>query len=809
MLKQLDLRGVLGDLTRVLPRPESALDPPIEAVRAILAEVKARGDAAIREFTQKFDGVDVYVSAVPRSEALAALDALDPPLRQALEEAAASIGEFHRHEMSEIGPYERNGIEVRSSQVPVARAGVYVPGGRALYPSSVLMTAIPARVAGVDEIVLCVPPGPDAKVPAVTLAAAAIAGVDEIYRIGGAQAVAAMAYGTESIAPVDVIAGPGNIYVALAKREVAGYVGVPSAFAGPSEVVVVADESVPAVYAAIDIVVQAEHGPDGLAWLVTWSNEVAEAVDEQVRRLVDESPRRDEIRSTLADGGYAVIVDGPAQAMDVANTIAPEHLELMCRRPEQLAGLVRNAGAVFLGPYAPASVGDYLAGPSHVLPTHGSARFAGALGTSDFTKAVHFVTMDGIGLARVAPHVAAIAQAEGLAAHAASVLIRQDDSGAALPRPGAGAAVTSMAAPGEQPASKAAASSPGPRPDVAVMAGYHSPQLDVRVRLNTNESPYPPPQAWRDDVSEALAGIDFHRYPDRQATTLRQALGDLHGVGPENVFCANGSNEVIECLLLAYGGPGRKAATFEPTYALHSHIARLTSTAVVSRARRPADFSLDERAVYEVLDREQPDVVFLCSPNNPTGGEDSPGLTKQILDRAKGLVVIDEAYGQFASASVVDWIHDFPNLGVIRTFSKTWAMAGWRIGYLVAPAPIVEAVEKVALPYHLDAFKQEAGRLALSYRSDMEERVAQLIKGREVLEAGMAAAEVHYWPSGANFVLFRPDRPARSVWEGLVQRSVLVRDCSSWPGLGGCLRVSVGTPEENDAFLTALEEVLG
>ncbi|MGH9301415.1 MAG: histidinol dehydrogenase, partial [Acidimicrobiales bacterium] len=167
MLKQLDLRGVLGDLTRVLPRPESALDPPIEAVRAILAEVKARGDAAIREFTQKFDGVDVYVSAVPRSEALAALDALDPPLRQALEEAAASIGEFHRHEMSEIGPYERNGIEVRSSQVPVARAGVYVPGGRALYPSSVLMTAIPARVAGVDEIVLCVPPGPDAKVPAV------------------------------------------------------------------------------------------------------------------------------------------------------------------------------------------------------------------------------------------------------------------------------------------------------------------------------------------------------------------------------------------------------------------------------------------------------------------------------------------------------------------------------------------------------------------------------------------------------------------------------------------------------------------
>ncbi|MBW3669803.1 MAG: histidinol dehydrogenase, partial [Actinobacteria bacterium] len=322
--------------------------------------------------------------------------------------------------------HPRDGVLVREIRIPVDRAGLYVPGGRALYPSTVLMTAIPARVAGVPELVLCVPPGPDGKVAPATLAAAALAGVDEVYRVGGAQAVAAMAYGTESIAPVDVIVGPGNIYVSLAKREVAneGVVGVPSAFAGPSEVVVIADETTPVDFAAIDVVVQAEHGPDGLAWLVTWSASVADAVTEAVARLVAASPRRREIEATLGDGGYAVVVDTPEQAMEVANAIAPEHLELMSDNAEALVPLVRHAGAVFVGPYSPASVGDYLAGPSHVLPTYGSARFGGALRVDDFCKYVHVVSLDESTLARVAPHVAAIAEAEGLAAHAESVRIR-------------------------------------------------------------------------------------------------------------------------------------------------------------------------------------------------------------------------------------------------------------------------------------------------------------------------------------------------------------------------------------------------
>jgi histidinol dehydrogenase len=283
------------------------------------------------------------------------------------------------------------------------------------------MTAIPARVAGVAEIALCVPPDRDGHVPAVTLAAAAVAGVDEVYRVGGAQAIGAMAYGTDSIPAVDVIVGPGNVYVALAKREVAGVVGVPSSFAGPSEVVVVADDTTAVDLAAVDVIVQAEHGPGGLAWLVTWSDAAADAITAAIESQVARSPRRGDIESTFDSGGHVVVCDGPEQAAAVINLIAPEHLELLNADPRRLLPLIRHAGAVFCGPWSPASVGDYIAGPSHVLPTSGTARFSSALTVRDFQKELHVITLDEGALAKVGPHVAAIATAEGLFAHAESV----------------------------------------------------------------------------------------------------------------------------------------------------------------------------------------------------------------------------------------------------------------------------------------------------------------------------------------------------------------------------------------------------
>lgn len=344
--------------------------------------------------------------------------------------------------------------------------------------------------------------------------------------------------------------------------------------------------------------------------------------------------------------------------------------------------------------------------------------------------------------------------------------------------------------------------------DQGLGEGYHSAQVDVDVRLNTNESPYPPPRAFLDDLAEAVRSLPFHRYPDRRATALRKALAKLHGVSSEQIFAGNGSNEVLQTVLSSYGGPGRTAAVFEPTYALHSHIARLTRTRVVVGERQP-DFRLDLGEVKRVLSEAKPEITFLCSPNNPTGGAESAGTVAEVLDLAPGIVVVDEAYGQFAPWSALELVGEGVGLVVVRTYSKTWSMAATRLGYLVAPAAVVAELEKRALPYHLDAIKQAAGRLALDYRAEMEARVAMLREERSWLAAALGSLPLESWPSDANFILFRPlTKNGSEVWQALVDRSVLVRDCSSWARLEGCLRVTVGTREENDAFLAALGEVL-
>ncbi len=352
------------------------------------------------------------------------------------------------------------------------------------------------------------------------------------------------------------------------------------------------------------------------------------------------------------------------------------------------------------------------------------------------------------------------------------------------------------------------------RADLALVEGYHSPQVDVAVRLNTNESPVPPPAAWHDAFVAELARVEWHRYPDRSCAELRAGLAAQYGLDPTMVFAANGSNEVLQSVLLAYGGPGRTAAVFEPTYALHSHIARVTGTAVIE-GERDEDFRLTRSELDRVLGTG-PDVVFLCSPNNPTGLVEPPELVRYVVDwagEAGALVVVDEAYGQFADWSAIELVDDDRPVVVSRTFSKTWSMAGARLGYVLAPTWVVEALESVALPYHLDTAKQIAGTLALRFVDEMHERVDQLVTERTRLAAGLAALPVQQWESGANFILFRPGADTgltgQQVWDALVQRSVLVRNCASWPRLEGCLRVTVGTTTENDAFLAALAEILG
>jgi histidinol-phosphate aminotransferase len=358
---------------------------------------------------------------------------------------------------------------------------------------------------------------------------------------------------------------------------------------------------------------------------------------------------------------------------------------------------------------------------------------------------------------------------------------------------------------------------PKVRDDVALMDGYHSPQVDVRVRLNTNEAPDAPPDSFAESLAVAMGGIAWNRYPDRGATALRARIAEVEGsavpggIGAGNVFVANGSNEVLQTICLAYGGAGRTVLTHEPTYALHSHIARVCGTDVVEGARRD-DFTLDVDDVVARVASVRPAITFLCSPNNPTGRLEDEATVRRVLaavESVDGLLVVDEAYGQFSPWSALSLVDEDRSIVVSRTYSKTWSAAALRLGYGFGPTGCIDQLDKVVLPYHLDALKQLAGLLALDHLDEMRARVARLVEQRGRVAAALDELEVDQWPSAANFILFRPrHRSGEEIWAELVERSVLVRNCSSWPGLADCLRVTLGTPEENDEFLAALADVL-
>ncbi|MBO8164358.1 MAG: histidinol dehydrogenase [Brevibacillus sp.] len=398
-----------------------------EAVRQILNRVKAEGDEALRYYTEKFDGVRLTDFAVSEAEWEEAERCVDPAVLQALREAAENIRAYHLRQLRQSWfATQESGTLLGQLIRPLQRVGLYVPGGLAAYPSSVLMTAVTAQVAGVKEIVMVSPPGRDGRLNPAILAAARIAGVTEIYKVGGAQAIGALTYGTAQIAPVDKIVGPGNIYVALAKREVFGLVDI-DMVAGPSEIVVLADDKANPRYVAADLLSQAEHDPLAAAVLVTPSRLLAEAVQKEVARQLAELPRREIAEASLANHGAICLVKDLEEGFAVVNRLAPEHLELLIEDPFDHLGKVENAGAIFLGPYSSEPVGDYFAGPNHVLPTNGTARFSSPLSVDDFVKKSSVISYSKRDLAANGAKIIAIAEQEGLTAHARAIRERLID----------------------------------------------------------------------------------------------------------------------------------------------------------------------------------------------------------------------------------------------------------------------------------------------------------------------------------------------------------------------------------------------
>ncbi len=399
-----------------------------ESVREILRGVKERGDAAVSEYTQKFDGVlispqELEVSA---SEIEESLESADKELLNVIKRAAENIRAFHeRQKENSWFTTNQDGVVLGQKITPLDRAGVYVPAGSAPLPSTVLMNVIPAKVAGVREIVLCSPPDKSGRINPLILACAKIAGADRVFKTGGAQAIGAMAYGTESIPKVDKIVGPGNIYVATAKKLVFGICGI-DMIAGPSEVLVIADETANPRYVAADLLSQAEHDAFASAILVTTSKKIADEVNKELQIQLEKLPRKDIASKSVNNYGAIVITGSIDQAVEIANTIAPEHLELCVEDPFSLLPSINNAGAIFLGNFSPEPLGDYYAGPNHTLPTSGTARFSSPLGVYDFVKRQSIISYSKKAFEKVSSDVAAFADAEGLTAHANSIRIRED-----------------------------------------------------------------------------------------------------------------------------------------------------------------------------------------------------------------------------------------------------------------------------------------------------------------------------------------------------------------------------------------------
>jgi len=424
MLRRIEL-GRTERLTEDLLRRSGGVDEEIIAATArIVDDVRERGDAALLEYTAKFDKVELSEMLVTRDEIEMAIAKVDNDFLDAISAAAGAIEDFHKRQVPQSWfTTQEGGVFLGQKVTALRRVGIYVPGGRACYPSSVLMNAIPAQVAGVDEIVMVVPPDADGTVNPYVLAAAAEAGVEEIYKVGGAQAVAALAYGTETIERVDKVVGPGNAYVTAAKKLVMGACGI-DMLAGPSEVLVLADETAIPAFVAIDLMAQAEHDPRAATYLVTVDPDLPDLVEEALEALLAESPRGEITRRSLEDNGVAIVCADIVSALDAVDLIAPEHLEVQMADAFDLLGSIRNAGAIFLGHWTPESVGDYVAGPNHVLPTGGTARFSSPLSVDDFVKKSSVISYSLEALEIDGPTAMELAKREGLWAHGAAVGLR-------------------------------------------------------------------------------------------------------------------------------------------------------------------------------------------------------------------------------------------------------------------------------------------------------------------------------------------------------------------------------------------------
>jgi histidinol dehydrogenase len=768
-------RIALGD------RSTSADDDVRTRTAAIVHRVRADGDVALRALAAELDGTNLDALAVPPDVRARALRTLDPSVRRALERAAANIEAVHRAFLPRTTELEvEPGVIVGRRADPLDSVGVYAPGGRASYPSSVLMGVVPAKVAGVRRVVLCSPPAPDGSPSPVVLAAGEIAGVDEVFAIGGAGAIAAMAYGTQSIAPVRRIVGPGNAYVAEAKLQVSGVTGIDSP-AGPSELLVIADDASDPAAVAREMLAQAEHDPRAAVVVIASSETGARAIELAIHSALAGEQRRAIISDALARRGALLWEPSLERAVAFSNEYAPEHLLLAIRDPDAALENIRNAGAVFLGSTTSVAFGDYLTGANHVLPTGGLARSYSGLSTLDFIRWTTYQRVSPTAASALAADVAALADAEGLPAHAAAAR-------------GAG---------GEgQGAAQRSHVSLRSRATLRELSLYDPKRAPCALDLSDNTNRWGAPPA----ATRALHELDaaaITRYPSVYASELKAALAAYAGVRAEEVVTGCGSDDILASTIRAFAEPGDRLAYSDPTFGMLPLLARMNGLVSVP-VPAPTPYTLDVDAMLAARAR----VTYLCSPNNPTGLALSRAEIEHVVEHAAGIVLLDEAYAEFMGEG---WLAEAPRharLIVARTMSKAFGLAGIRVGYATGAASLVLQVEKARGPYMVSASAERAALVALRDDIDwMRTHVAAAVESRERFSVALQQIGLVPLPSAANFV-FVPVSDAAAVAYRMRAGGVAVRPFPAVHGIGDGVRITVAPWPMMDTALAALREAV-
>lgn len=764
-----------SELDRALTRPKLEQANLDLVISEVFSEVEKRKDQALKVYTLQFDRVNIDRLQVSAEEFEEAELAVSAELKEAIQTAAENIERFHRTQENREQEVETSpGVFCWRKSVPIQTVGLYVPGGTAPLFSTVLMLGIPAKIAGNPLRYLCTPPDKEGTIHPAILFAAKTAGINVVYKVGGAQAVASMSLGTETIPKADKIFGPGNQYVTAAKiyaQSLGIAIDMP---AGPSEVLVAADNSIPVSFVAADLLAQAEHGTDSQVVFLTddpaYLREVLTETENQLNKL----PRAEIARKAL-DSSTAFVIE-TEKWPELINAYAPEHLIVMGKYEELVVEKVSNAGSVFIGKNTAESFGDYASGTNHTLPTSGFARAYSGVSLDSFVKKITYQRVSDEGLYNLGQTVITMAEAEALQGHANAVKVRLEQKQSRLLS-------------GENEVDRFI------RRDLRDLKPYSS----ARDEFDGTEGIFL-------DANENSLVTAYKRYPDPQQKKLKEVIGELKKVKPGNIFLGNGSDEVLDLIFRLTTTPFLDSvACLNPSYGMYSVLAKINSV-------RMKEIQLDKSfriTVSEIICQSKgAKLLIICNPNNPTGGVFLKEELLEIVRKFKGLVVIDEAYIDFCpDNSLKDEVENYSNLIVVQTLSKAYGMAGLRIGMALASKKWVAALNRIKPPYNLSSLVQETAIRELKTHS-WDEIKAEIIGERErlitFLESHSLITEV--FPSETNFILFRVPN-ASEIYRKLLEKGLVVRDRSSQFNCSDTLRVSIGTKAENDQFIKSMQEL--